>query len=332
MPFFTALRSADLRACHETLVRVVILLLEGIRLHGVEGEKNKHATFAERMTRHESEFELVQQNPNRMLVVLGSILCTVRDYNHQVATDIGNGRRELQRMIIMLTKAMAGQLDGGQRNLTVLETFERQIETASAFDDLKTVRATLETCLASIQAERIRQATQHATLRKMMNEVVSNPAVAGSFASKGEDSLTGLPNMSSAQTRLAEMIESGFTAYAVALRLDSLQIINARYGHQAGDDFILRASQLLAQYLQPGDLLFRWSGSVLLAILVNPNSVDLARADIERLTSKIREHTTTVGSNSVMFRICASSTCLPIQRYSNIDALNADVNAFAYGT
>lgn len=331
MSLFKAFRSADLRACHETLVRVVILLLEGIRLHGVVGEKNMHATFTERMMRHESEFDLVQHDPDQMLATLGSILSTVRDYNHQASIDVDNGRRELQRMIIMLTKAMARQLDGGQRNSTVLDTFERQVGKASELDDLKTVRASLETCLASIQIERSRQATEQASLREMVNTVVTNPAVAESFASEGEDPLTGLPNMTSAQARLAEIIQTGVTAYAVAIRLDSLQIINARYGRQAGDDFILRATQLLAQYLQPNDLLFRWSGSAFLAILVRPHTIGVVRAEIERLAGKLREHTTMLGNSSVVFRICASSTCLPIRRYSDIEALNTDVNAFAYG-
>ncbi|MEO8132006.1 MAG: diguanylate cyclase [Bryobacteraceae bacterium] len=331
MSLLKALRSADLRACHDTLQRVVALLLQGMRLHAVAGEKDSYAIFAEKMNRHESEFELVQSDPDQMLVVLGCILSTFRDYNQQVALDSGNGRRELQRMTIMLTKSLTGLLAGGQRNVDLLQTFEDQVEKTSGLNDLKSMRASLETCLASIQIERTRRTTEQASLREMVHSVVTDPVVTKSFASKGEDTLTGLPDLMLAQSRLLEMIQSGVPGYAVPLRLDSLQIINARYGRQAGDDFVLRATQLLAQYLQPNDVLFRWGGAVFLVLLVRPCTLDVARAEVERITGKIREHTTMLGGSSVMFRICASSTCLPIRRYANIDILTAEVNAFAYG-
>ena len=74
----------------------------------------------------------------------------------------------------------------------------------------------------------------------------------------------------------------------VAADINRLKQINDLYGHEAGDQLILKASELLRDAIRTGDVVARTGGDEFLVLLTNTGS-EGASAFIQRLMKKIRE-------------------------------------------
>ncbi len=96
------------------------------------------------------------------------------------------------------------------------------------------------------------------------------------------DALTGLPNRRAFTRAAAEAVAAWTpvndrTSWVISIDLDYFKEVNDRYGHQAGDEFLVAASQRLLNATPVGDLVARVGGDEF-AVLVHHYDPDSAHA------------------------------------------------------
>ena len=110
----------------------------------------------------------------------------------------------------------------------------------------------------------------------------------GEFAQLAHtDALTGLLNrrriLELADAAIGEAKRHGRPLAALMLDLDHFKAINDRLGHQAGDNALQQVARLCADELRDGDLLARWGGEELFAVLPGTDG-----AAAERMAERLR--------------------------------------------
>lgn len=116
-----------------------------------------------------------------------------------------------------------------------------------------------------------------------------------------EDSLTGLPNRHTVQTRLEA--EPG-TYCATVLTMDHSHILRQRFGGAAVDQILFSFSQHLAQNLPENCQLCRWEGPVFVVLLDTAAARDLQR-EIARVSSSALLYHLQLPGRSALLRITA---------------------------
>lgn len=106
------------------------------------------------------------------------------------------------------------------------------------------------------------------------------------------DPLTGLPNQRSFKERLGHALNVAFDDRAsgiavMFLDFDGFKAINDRYGHAAGDRFLIEMASRMASNVRPGDLVARLGGDEF-AVLVH-TAAEPARDHVEALARRIIE-------------------------------------------
>jgi diguanylate cyclase (GGDEF)-like protein len=121
------------------------------------------------------------------------------------------------------------------------------------------------------------------------------------------DALTGLYNRRFGLARLREEFGRAVRITAplgvLMLDLDHFKQVNDIYGHLAGDRVLVRVAKLARTVMRDGDVIVRYGGEELLAILPGASRNDLAKAG-ERLRRMIEDATIADGEQTI--RITAS--------------------------
>ena len=81
----------------------------------------------------------------------------------------------------------------------------------------------------------------------------------------------------------------GASAWLVMLDIDFFKHVNDEYGHVAGDEVLLKLSQQMQECFRHTDLLFRFGGEEFVIVL-EPISLDMAQATLERFRNFVAEH------------------------------------------
>jgi diguanylate cyclase (GGDEF)-like protein len=112
------------------------------------------------------------------------------------------------------------------------------------------------------------------------------------------DTLTGLQNRNAMTRRIAEIDEGGTTPFGlVNIDLNGLKIANDRYGHEAGDELLRQAADILRQAFRQDDL-YRMGGDEFLVI-----AVGISQEEFDRRVAILHDHMR--GSAKVSFSIGA---------------------------
>jgi diguanylate cyclase (GGDEF)-like protein/PAS domain S-box-containing protein len=121
------------------------------------------------------------------------------------------------------------------------------------------------------------------------------------------DALTHLPNRLLLADRLRQAMSQSLrrqqSLAVVFLDLDGFKTVNDHYGHDVGDDLLLRVSQRMKGALRDGDTLARLGGDEFVAVLVDLEQSEDAEPVLERLLQAAADPVT-IGE--VMIQVSAS--------------------------
>ena len=131
-----------------------------------------------------------------------------------------------------------------------------------------------------VLAEHLGVALANARLHRQMTELATI------------DHLTGIDNRRSAMARLdqeiARSLRTGRPLGVVLLDLDHFKSVNDTYGHSAGDRVLVQVTRLCRNALRPTDLLGRYGGEELIAILPDADA-EAVTVIAERLRRSVAE-------------------------------------------
>jgi GGDEF domain-containing protein len=272
-------------------------------------EEEEVAGFRESIQR-ESDATVDEIAPQDLLVRAGSVLKELEDYNRRVANRYRLESTEYREMVKMLASAIGTVSAASQGSISAMTDIGRRIATASQLEDLRQVKASLSDCLTEIKQEADRQrAESEATVIQLRENLYSAQkraaAVRAALPARDPsvDTVTGLPLRPAAEAALADPGSEKSESFACVMVLDHLQLLNNRFGREAGDEIMLAFAEKMKQRLGDGDRLFRWSGPVLVGVLINRINLELTRAEMGRQMETKMEHSLETSTRSVLLPI-----------------------------
>jgi diguanylate cyclase (GGDEF)-like protein len=162
--------------------------------------------------------------------------------------------------------------------LRVVQILRGMVEAAGRTEDVREIKSKLADCLKSV-----------------LDEVEHRQGAAG----QQPDPTTGLPDRAGAEEAILRVYAADAPACVGVLTFDSLTTLNLRFGSKVGDEILRHYAETLRQQLPSEDLLFRWGGNALMALLLRPARIEQVRREFGRLLDAGYEHTVNTPSRVV---------------------------------
>ena len=296
-----------------TAMHVVRLLVQGIGQHAAAGDSEEDTSFREKM-KEASDALIDTINPADLLVRAGWVLNELEQHTRRGDRIHRLQNTELQNMVKMMASALSNISATSKVNISKLSDIAKNVGVASELNDVRLIKSKLSECLIDIQEEAKRQQTEIAEtiqeLREGLDRVREDPALGGHATSA--DTVTGLPCRPDAEAAIAEAARSTAISFVAVMVLERLQILNARFGREAGDEILAAYSQMVKKSLTPQDQLFRWGGPALVAVLPRQRSLPLVRSEFTHIMETRLEHTIQTPSRSVLIPVSAKWCLYPM--------------------
>ena len=302
------LNRADEGPVEDTLLsQVVSLFLEKIGSEAPVGNKEECAAF-------QADIEKLRQSigpessSETILLITGSATQAMETYNKGITKNLQRQGSELQKIINMMLHTVASiageSTSGGEK----LREIGDQLERASAIGDLDTLKAHIGESLAAFRKETLRQKQLTDTLIGELRQQVlqGNQGPAEALAAAELDTATGLPPKSACLATMHSTVAAGKRRYLVPLVVSRVQSVNARFGHEIGDQVLRRLGRIVSENMLPDDKVFRWSGPALVVVSESAETLEQLRVRIKRLMEKQFDETFDVRGRSVIIPISAS--------------------------
>jgi diguanylate cyclase (GGDEF)-like protein len=128
---------------------------------------------------------------------------------------------------------------------------------------------------------------EHGVVVTRFRDVTELHTLRVQVAAAERDSLTDLGTRAAARAELSARLAAGDRRVAVLFcDLDGFKAVNDRYGHLAGDEVLRAVVRRAESVLRDGDLLCRWGGDELIAVLDVVDDADVTAA-AERIEAAV---------------------------------------------
>jgi diguanylate cyclase (GGDEF)-like protein len=313
-------------AAEAALRQVVALLIEKIGESAVEGNKEELAAFRDEIKQFGDGFS-PDTKPENLLTVAGMAAQALTAYNKRVTWLMERQSNEVQTIVRMLQQTLLGITGENTRSGQQLRQIEHELEKSGAIKDLSTLKIHLSECLNSLHEETLKQKSEaESTIQKLRIEIESSQSRASNATGGELDTITGLPRRNDAISAIQQAIDGGKRQYAVVMVVDRVQLINARFGHKAGDNMLRTFKRHIEKQVQRSDRLFRWTGPAIVAILERAAQTAEVRLEVKRMLDGRLEETYAADGRSVLLPITATWSAIPLT--SSAEAADAQIQTF----
>jgi GGDEF domain-containing protein len=256
----------------------------------------------------------LQQRANRERETVRGYLRTFLDHLEGVHTEVAETAQLAQ---------MRGHLEAGQP------------------EDPDAMKLLISGCLTSLQQSyREKQSSQETLIASLRDRIqvleqFCPPIPAAASATQGpalpvvSDPCTGLPAKSEAEAALQRV--AGAAQYYIAIfYVHRMNLINARFGEEIGNEIILYCSQHIATSLiRPADSLFRWSGPAFIAILERDESPQAVAGEVRRVVSAPLSRFFDNSSRTMYLPIRLTAESFPVVN-QDYDAVSGQIANFIH--
>ncbi len=294
----------------EAILRGLKLLLHGIWLHAVEGDRTDYDAFRADLAGLEAKLDEAN-TPPEILFLIGSVLKALEEYNNRTMKTLRQRASELQSMVGMLTRTVSSVSVANDRTATRLHDIEQQLEKTSEIESIVVLRLRLSECLDAIRQEAEEHKKEAASTVQELHQglqIIQSAAEAHTQI----DSVTGLPLRARAEQAFAQAIQLRRSYFAAVFVVERVQSINVRFGYAVGDEVLRCFQRWLVQNLSASDRLFRWNGPAIVVLLERPGPLEKVRGEISKLTKTRLEQTVAIGSRSVLLPVSTGWTVMPV--------------------
>jgi diguanylate cyclase (GGDEF)-like protein len=314
---------------NSALLRLAHLLFMGIAMHSVEVNKADYEQFRDDILKLDQELG-EKPTSSKALVVAGTTIRAMEEYA-QRATRFSKAQTvEFQNMLTMFADTVAVLSAGNKTAVVNLQNIERQLQGASMIEDIRTIRARLSQCLATVQEESLRQKQENARTILQMRQQLEKSKEAMKEATRTRDPLTGLLDRTEANKVIRDALECGSHAFVALFLVRHLELINGRFGYVVGDQVLNLYGTHIRQSLKAGDQLFRWLGPCFLAVLERSGSTAEVRAELDRICSARLEKFVETGSRTALVTVSSIWTVFNLQGIQTIEEVMHRIEEFIH--
>jgi diguanylate cyclase (GGDEF)-like protein len=309
------------------LLRLAHLLFTGIAMHAVEVNKAEYEQFRDDIERLDRELG-DRPTASEALVIAGTTIRAMDEYGKR-ATRFSKGHRaEFQNMLAMFADTVTVLSSGNNTAVLNLQAIERQLQDVSMIEDIRTIKARLSECLATVQAESFRQKQESARTLLQMQQHLQDLKKESEQPARARDPLTGLPDRSEADKALHEALEHCRPACVAVFLVRHMEVINGRFGYVIGDQILNLFGAHIRQKLKADDQVFRWRGPCFLALLERSSPIREVRAELDRICSARLETFAESGTRSALVPISSNWAVFDLQRMQTLGDLNDRIEVF----
>lgn len=288
------------------LLPVVKLLLDCIAVHSVEGDPEDHTRFREGIGHIKEQIDK-ENTPSELLALADSAVRAFDVYNRRTSKYLGLRSAEFLSMVKMLISKISAITVGNETGVRLLQEIDKQLDAAILIDDVRQIASRLSECLDGFQREAGCQVTGGA------QELTLVPAsVTAATRLVDVDSVTGLPSRKPAVEALTRACQGDEQAYVLILVVNRIQVLNTRFSFEVGDEILRHFANFIKRELISTDLVFRWTGPILVAILFRKDSFAKVRDDIGPRMDVKYEHTIQTAARTIMLPISTRWTVFPM--------------------
>jgi GGDEF domain-containing protein len=247
-------------------------------------------------------------SPTDVVLLTGDALEFHGEYRRRLAQYYSEQGAHLQSMIAMLTNALAdisGQSDASVARLLIIE---RGIEQASRLDDIRVLKSNLEQCLTEIR-----------------EAVVQQRSAGSSTVERLRESIRVVPVKTESPVAKNEALATDFVA---VLRLQRSDYIADRFGETVRDQMLAVIGESLKAVATGEDRIMRWKGPSFVVFLKSAEGLLAVRRRIAQMVNKIGQRYVEVGKNSALLAVSVDWAAYPQARFSSMDAVFAEIDAF----
>jgi GGDEF domain-containing protein len=293
--------------------RVISLLLQGISLHAVEGDKADYDRFRDDLERIQASVSK-DSSGQELLVAAGATNQALANYGQRTTRFIRQQGAVLHNIISMLTQTMLSIGAGSESSAEHLRAIEKELAHAVMIEDVQTLKLRLADCLKNLREESARQRAQAQVQARQIQQHLEHArdCAQDSPDLDGEiDPTTGLRTRAAAKSAFHAALQTPGRKYVVAAVVNRIQSVNRRFGYAVGDHLLKTVSDLLGGTLAKTDRLFRWRGPALIALLEREEPIDVVQTEIRRISAKKIEGALEIGEG-VLLPVSASWLVLPL--------------------
>ncbi len=301
------------------------LLLEGVERHMVRGREVDSRAFGRTMKELLRRME-APPSALDLLEVSSEAIDALETYSQKTGEYLRDGNEQMQSMISMLTDTLADVSGQADASVARLHAIEHQIEVASGLEDMRTLSASLESCLAALREAAAEQRRGSASTVQRLREQIrtAQTRVSPGRASPAFDG----SDIDLVPEPLEETGEISATAYVAAFKLQRAEHIASRFGDGVKHQMLALISQSLKKVLRSGDRLLRWKGTSFVMFVKSTATLGELRAELAEAVAQTGQHYVEVGKKSALLSIGVDWTVFPQAQCASLDAVFAEVDAF----
>ncbi len=241
------------------------------------------------------------------LVVAEAAMQAVESHHRKVVQMVEKQYGDFQAIIKMLEDSIVRIAGPNVESAQSLLRVDEELERGAGFRNLNALRQHLTTCLPEVRKEiEHEMVASRALIERLQIEIESIAEPGKEAVRKRVDSATGLPGQPECLAAIREVIAKGTRHYALVMVVNRVEPIAARFGKDAGDWMLGRFREYVENQFGETDLLFRWGGPALVAIVERAQTFDQVRTFVKRIFEAPINETIDVNGRSVFVPITAA--------------------------
>jgi GGDEF domain-containing protein len=299
-------RYLNLSTVEEKPGTALALVLERLCDVAVDWDADETQDFRDEM--HRITGGLAPDLPQKeQLVVAEAAMQAVESHNRKTVQMVDKQYADFQSIIRMLEDTIVKLAGENVESVQALQRIGEVFDKGAGFRELPSLRQHLNLSLPGLRKEIEReQIANRALIERLQVEFEKNAAPGALEKRKRVDAATGLPGAAECMETVREVIARGTRHYAVVMVVNRVEPIVARFGKEAGDWMLGRFREYVENELEETDLLFRWSGPAMVAIVERPQTFEQVRAFVKRIFETPISETIDVNGRSVFVPITAA--------------------------